>query len=78
MIPHNSQYECLVVGPPIMMKFAGKALLDNQVPEEKIWMSFERNMSCAVGKCGHCRIDETYVCLDGPIFNYTVAKNLVD
>lgn len=75
---YNNQYECLVVGPPIMMKFAGKALLDNQVPEEKIWMSFERNMSCAVGKCGHCRIDETYVCLDGPVFNYTVAKNLVD
>ena len=75
---YNNQYECLVVGPPIMMKFAGKALLDNGVPEEKIWMSFERNMSCAVGKCGHCRIDETYVCLDGPVFNYTVAKNLVD
>ena len=34
-------------------------------------MSFERKMSCAVGKCGHCRIDEVYVCLDGPVFNYT-------
>ena len=34
-------------------------------------------MSCAVGKCGHCRIDETYVCLDGPVFNYTKAKYLV-
>lgn len=71
-------YECLVVGPPIMMKFAGQGLLQNGAPEEKIWMSFERKMSCAVGKCGHCRIDEVYVCLDGPIFNYTVAKNLVD
>ena len=80
-IPFDSfrnNYECLVVGPPIMMKFAGKELLDNGVLEEKIWMSFERNMSCAVGKCGHCRIDETYVCLDGPVFNYTVAKTLVD
>ena len=45
-------------------------MLKQGVPEEKIWMSFERKMSCAVGKCGHCRIDEVYVCLDGPVFNY--------
>ena len=48
------------------------------IPDENIWMSFERKMSCAIGKCGHCRIDETYICLDGPVFPYTKAKNLVD
>lgn len=43
------------------------------------WNSlFERKMSCAVGKCGHCRINETYVCLEGPVFNYTKAKTLLD
>lgn len=80
-VPFNSfedNYECLVVGPPVMMRFAAKSLIDNKVPEDKIWMSFERKMSCAIGKCGHCRIDETYVCLDGPVFNYTVGKKLVD
>ena len=80
-IPFDSfdgNYECIVVGPPVMMKFSGAELLKNNVPEEKIWMSFERKMSCAIGKCGHCRIDETYVCLDGPIFNYTIGKKLVD
>lgn len=80
-IPFDSfgeDYECLVVGPPVMMRFAAKSLLASQVPEEKIWMSFERKMSCAIGKCGHCRIDETYVCLDGPVFNYTIGKKLVD
>ena len=74
----DENYECIVVGPPVMMKFTGLELLKNKVPEEKIWMSFERKMSCAIGKCGHCRIDETYVCLDGPIFNYTLGKKLVD
>lgn len=74
----DGNYECIVVGPPVMMKFAGAELRMNGVPEEKIWMSFERKMSCAIGKCGHCRIDETYVCLDGPVFNYTVGKQLVD
>jgi anaerobic sulfite reductase subunit B len=70
--------ECIVVGPPVMMKIAGQELLKNGVPEDNIWMSFERKMSCAIGKCGHCRIDETYVCVDGPVFNYTTGKRLVD
>ena len=74
----GGNYECIVVGPPVMMKFTGAELLKNKVPEEKIWMSFERKMSCGIGKCGHCRIDETYVCLDGPVFNYTVGKKFVD
>ena len=56
----------------------GLALMANGVEAEKVWMSFERKMSCAVGKCGHCRIDEVYVCLDGPVFPYTVARDLVD
>ncbi len=74
----GDDYAVIVVGPPVMMKFTGLELLKNGVKEDHIWMSFERKMSCAIGKCGHCRIDETYVCLDGPVFNYTKAKELVD
>lgn len=74
----DGNYAVIVVGPPPMMKFTGLELLKNDVAPENIWMSFERKMSCAVGKCGHCRIDEVYVCLDGPVFPYTVARNLVD
>ena len=29
-------------------------------------------------KCGHCRIGDQYVCVDGPVFLYTEAKNLMD
>lgn len=74
----GEDYAVIVVGPPVMMKFVGLELLKCGFDEKKIWMSFERKMSCAVGKCGHCRIDEVYVCLDGPVFPYTTAKNLVD
>ena len=74
----GEDYTVLVVGPPPMMKFTGLALMDHGVEAEKVWMSFERKMSCAVGKCGHCRIDEVYVCLDGPVFPYPVARDLVD
>lgn len=71
-------YNVVIVGPPVMMHFAALECLKQGVPEEKIWVSFERKMSCAVGKCGHCKINETYVCLEGPVFNYTKAKALFD
>lgn len=74
----GGEYAVVVVGPPPMMKFTGLELLKCGVDPEKLWMSFERKMSCAIGKCGHCRIDEVYVCLDGPVFPYTVARELVD
>ena len=74
----GDNYEVVIVGPPPMMKFTGIEAVKCGAKEEKIWVSFERKMSCAVGKCGHCRIDEVYVCLDGPVFNYTQAKYLVD
>ena len=48
------------------------------VTEDHIYVSFERKMSCALGKCGHCKINETYVCLEGPVFPYTKAQGLVD
>ncbi|BEP29242.1 anaerobic sulfite reductase subunit AsrB [Helicovermis profundi] len=68
----------VVVGPPIMMKFTTLELIKNGFKEENIWVSFERKMSCGIGKCGHCKIDETYICLDGPVFNYIKAKTLID
>ena len=74
----GDDYAVIVVGPPVMMKFVGLELEKLGYDVNKIWMSFERKMSCAVGKCGHCRIDEYYVCLDGPVFPYKIAKKLVD
>ncbi len=71
-------YNIAIVGPPIMMAAAAKACLQEGAAPEKIWVSFERRMSCAIGKCGHCKINDTYVCLDGPVFNYTKARNLFD
>ncbi len=74
----TSNMEIVIVGPPIMMKFTALEFVKHGVPKEKIWLSFERNMSCAIGKCGHCKIDETYVCLEGPVFNYTKGELLLD
>lgn len=68
----------IVVGPPAMMRFSVLGLLGIGIPEENIWVSQERKMCCGLGKCGHCKIGDTYVCLDGPVFNYTQGKFLVD
>ncbi len=74
----ETQTQWVVVGPPMMMKFTTLALLEKGVSKERITVSFERNMSCGIGKCGHCKIDETYVCLEGPVFPYTKAEQLLD
>ncbi len=71
-------YNVAIVGPPVMMHFAALECLKHGAAEEKMWLSFSRKMSCALGKCGHCKINETYVCLEGPVFNYTRAKALFD
>ena len=73
-----SDLEIIIVGPPAMMKYTALEFKRIGISDENIWLSFERKMSCAIGKCGHCRIDETYVCLEGPVFNYSKAKDLVD
>lgn len=68
----------IVVGPPPMMRFSVAGLLKKGFQEENIWISHERRMCCGIGKCGHCKIDDTYICLDGPVFNYTKGRELMD
>jgi sulfhydrogenase subunit gamma (sulfur reductase) len=65
-----------VVGPPVMYNFVIKELLKKGIPEKQILLSFERNMACGNGKCGHCQIQNLYVCQDGPVFKYEHIKNL--
>jgi len=64
----------VVCGPPIMMKFATFKLSDLGFRDENIYLSMEKNMSCGIGKCGHCRIGIYYACHDGPVFSYDKIK----
>lgn len=66
----------IVCGPPIMMKFVTFKLMDLGFKENQIYLSMEKNMSCGVGKCGHCRIGPYYACKDGPVFTYDKIKDL--
>lgn len=74
----GENYHIVVAGPQQQMMEAAQACIAEHVPAEKIWINLERKMFCAAGKCGHCKINETYVCLEGPVFNYTKAQTLFD
>ena len=65
-----------VCGPPIMIHFVLLDLLKMGFEEEQIITTMERRMECGVGKCGHCNIGKSYVCLDGPVFSYHQLREL--
>jgi NAD(P)H-flavin reductase len=65
-------------GPEIMMRFAGRGLLELGVPAERVWVSTERHMECGIGLCGHCQLGPWFVCSDGPVFRYDLVKELLE
>ncbi len=60
----------LTCGPEIMMRFVVYEALARRLPENNIYVSFERNMKCGFGSCGHCQLGPYFVCKDGPVFSY--------
>ena len=66
------------VGPPVMYRFVAFELLAKGLPERNIYFSLERRMKCGVGKCGHCQLNNLYVCVDGPVFCYSHLQGLTE
>ncbi|MEW6324868.1 MAG: FAD/NAD(P)-binding protein [Nitrospirota bacterium] len=60
----------MMCGPEVMMRYAARGLLAQGVAEERIYLSLERNMKCAVGFCGHCQYGPMFICKDGPVLRY--------
>jgi len=60
----------MVCGPEVMMRFTATALQGAGVPLERIYLSMERNMKCAIGLCGHCQFGPSFICKDGPVMRY--------
>ncbi len=66
-----------VCGPELMMWFTARRLLDLGLAPERIQVSLERNMHCAIGWCGHCQLGPSFVCLDGPVYDWAEAEPLL-
>lgn len=60
-------------GPELMMKKAMETE-KNYSPPEKIFSLTERFMKCGFGICGHCGLNGSLTCVDGPYFNYSTLK----
>ena len=60
----------LVCGPEVMMRFAAEAFVDAGVARHHIRLAMERNMKCAIGHCGHCQLQDLFVCKDGSVLSY--------
>ena len=66
----------LIVGPPVMYRYVVAECLKKGIAKERILLSLERRMKCGMGFCGHCQINNVYVCLDGPVFSYAQLSKL--
>lgn len=65
-----SNAAAMVCGPEIMMRFTAVELAKAGLPDERVFVTLERNMKCAVGICGHCQFGPEFICRDGPVFRY--------
>jgi len=66
----------VICGPPVMYRFVLMELQKIGIDKNNIYVDLERRMKCGVGKCGHCQINDKYVCVDGPVFSCADLENL--
>jgi len=64
---HRIVFMC---GPQGMVLSAIDMLRSRGISQDRIYISLERNMKCAVGFCGHCQLGPEFVCKDGPVLPY--------
>lgn len=67
----------LTCGPEVMMRFLAAGAVARGVPADRVFVSLERNMNCAVGLCGHCQFGPTFVCKDGPVVPFDRVARLL-
>lgn len=60
----------LICGPEIMMRYTAIELRKLGVTDDRILVTMERNMKCAIGFCGHCQFGPEFICKDGPVFRF--------
>ncbi len=73
--PANSV--AMICGPEVMMRYAARDLIRLGMPGANVYLTMERNMTCAVGSCGHCQLGPAFVCRDGPVYAYSEIGGLM-
>lgn len=60
----------ILCASPRRIKLVAKDLMELGMNGSDILTSLETHMRCGVGKCGHCKVGDLYMCVDGPVFSY--------
>jgi NAD(P)H-flavin reductase len=68
----------MMCGPEVMTRFTLAEFEKRGVPSDRLYVSLERNMQCAVGFCGHCQLGPHFVCMNGPVFRHDRIKAFFD
>lgn len=74
----SDSVRAFVCGPEVMIHFTVEALRERGVPDERIFLSLERDMRCGVGLCGHCQLGPTLICRDGPVYTQAQVAELME
>jgi sulfite reductase subunit B len=72
----DAETRVVICGPPVMFRFVIRELDKLGIKRENVFVDLERRMKCGVGKCGHCQINDRYVCVDGPVFPFSEVQGL--
>jgi anaerobic sulfite reductase subunit B len=77
-VPMNvNSTTAFLCGPEVMIRVVARELVDAGADAERIYVSLERNMHCAVRQCGHCQLGPLFICADGPVVSWAVAAPLL-
>lgn len=60
----------IICASPNRIREIAKDLIKLGMSSTQIFTSLETHMRCGIGKCGHCKVGNKYMCVDGPVFNY--------
>jgi NAD(P)H-flavin reductase/ferredoxin len=60
----------IICASPKRIKTLAVDLIKLGMKGNDIYTSLETHMRCGIGKCGHCKVGNKYMCVDGPVFNY--------
>ncbi len=69
-LPDPGRTCVITCGPEVMMHYVAVSAARRGITDDRLWVSLERNMQCAVALCGHCQLGPAFVCKDGPVFRY--------
>ena len=64
-------------GPEVMIRVVARDLVGAGVDADRIFVSLERNMHCAIRQCGHCQLGPLFICADGPVVTWATAAPLL-